>query len=52
VRAELSCPISVEGGFFADFQERIVLVGPDDGDGIRRRSPDDGPEFEIPVSRK
>jgi hypothetical protein len=53
IRAELSCPIGVQGGFFTDFSERIVLIGPDDdGDGIRRILPDDGPEFDIPVSRK
>ena len=52
VQAKLSCPISVEGGFFADFHERIVLIGPDDDSGGFRRHPDDGPEFEIPVSRK
>jgi hypothetical protein len=53
VRAELSCPIEVDGGFFADFHERIVLIGPDDGSGgIGRRLPDEGPEFDIPVSRK
>jgi hypothetical protein len=53
IRAELSCPIETEGGFFADFYERIVLVGPDDdGGGLRRQLPDDGPEFDIPVVRK
>jgi len=56
VRAELSCPLSVEAGFFSDFYERIVLVGPDDGWGgvkVRRDQPDDhGSEFDIPVSRK
>ena len=53
VRAELSCPIKVDGGFFTDFYERIVLIGPDDGSGgIGRRLPDEGPEFDVPVSRK
>jgi len=53
VRAELACPVGVNGGFFADFHERIVLIGSDDGGGgIGGRLPDDGPEFDIPVSRK
>ena len=54
VRAELSCPIGVHGGFFTDFLERLVLIGPEDdgGLGIRRILPDDGPEFDIPVTRK
>lgn len=53
VRAELSCPAALEGGFFAGFLERIVLIGSDPGDGItRRRDDDDGPEYEIPVTRK
>ena len=54
IRAELSCPIGVHGGFFTDFLERLVLIGPDDdgGAGIRRILPDDGPEFDIPVTRK
>jgi hypothetical protein len=54
VRAELSCPTAVEGGFFSNFYERIVLIGPsDDGpSGVRRKLPDDGPEFDIPVIRK
>ena len=54
VRAELSCPTATEGGFFTSFHERIVLVGPGDngGGGVRRKLPDDGPEFDIPVTRK
>lgn len=58
VRAELSCPVAVENGFFADFRERIILIGPDGpaGGSIRRFGPDDnesgGPEFDIPVVRK
>jgi hypothetical protein len=34
--------------------ERLVLIGPDDdgGAGVRRILPDDGPEFDIPVTRK
>jgi hypothetical protein len=53
IRAELSCPIGVQAGFFTDFMERIVLIGPEDaGASSRRVLPDDGPEFDIPVKRK
>jgi hypothetical protein len=56
-RVELSCPSGLESGFFTDFIERILIVGPDDGGsgGLRRRGDgegDDGPEFNIPVVRK
>lgn len=54
IRAEFSCPVAVEGGFFRDFHERIILLGPD-GPGkalIRRDPPDSDSEFDIPVSRK
>jgi hypothetical protein len=55
-RAELSCPVEIEGGFFTDFSERIVLTGPNGGGGVKKRSdePDDGDpmEFDIPVTRK
>jgi hypothetical protein len=57
VRAEFSCPVGLDGGFFTDFVERIVIVGPDGGDSapIRRRSgsdSEDGSEFDVPVTRK
>jgi hypothetical protein len=55
VRAELSCPVGLEGGFFTEFMERIILIGPDGGGtAVRRRDddPDEGPEFDVPVSRK
>jgi hypothetical protein len=54
VRAELSCPVGFEGDYFTDFFERIVLIGPDGDDGvkIRRNTPEDGPGFDIPVSRR
>jgi hypothetical protein len=55
-RAELSCPVEIEGGFFTDFSERIVLTGPNGSGGVKKRSdePDDGNpmEFDIPVTRK
>jgi hypothetical protein len=57
VRAEFSCPVGLDGGLFTDFDERIVIVGPDGGDSapIRRRSgsdSEDGSEFDVPVTRK
>lgn len=58
LRAELSCPVAIENGFFAEFSERIVLAAPGrSGDGgIRKRDdePDDGgpTEYDIPVTRK
>lgn len=55
VRAELSQPTKVEGGFFADWKERIILVA-SDSDWSMADAPDlgddDGPVFEVPVSRK
>lgn len=54
VRAELSCPVGMEGGYFIDFIERIKLIGPSEGGGpdVRRLRPDDDSEFDIPVIRK
>jgi hypothetical protein len=55
VRAELSLPTKVEGGYFADWKERILLVSSDDdwsGTGLPEIGDDDGPVFEVPVSRK
>jgi len=56
VRAELSCPIVCEDGYFKDFHERIFLtLDEDDGSGIkvRKQEPDGGDAgFEIPVKRK
>jgi hypothetical protein len=56
VRAELSCPVGLEDGFFTGFVERIFLIDPrDDGGPAVRRSTggdDDGSEFDIPVTRK
>jgi hypothetical protein len=55
-RAEISCPKVIEDGYFADFYERIFLTYDDGGGGgeVVRRSSDggDGPDFEIPVTRK
>jgi hypothetical protein len=54
IRAELSCPVGVENGFFIDFIERNILTGAagDDGAGVRRILPDDPTEFDIPVIRR
>jgi hypothetical protein len=58
IRAELSCPVNVENGFFDDFVERIFIIGGDTGESspARRRKPDDdiqgGSEYSIPVIRK
>lgn len=57
VRAELSYPESVKGGFFTTFRKRIILVGDDsEGDNgpAKRRldGPDSGEDFEIRVTRK
>ncbi|MGP9809875.1 hypothetical protein ACTZWT_00030 [Rhodopseudomonas sp. NSM] len=58
VRAEFSCPISVENGYFTGFSERIILVGPGDWPPevkVRKDAPQsdsDGSEFDIPVRRK
>jgi hypothetical protein len=53
-RAELSFPYECESGFFKTFRERIILLGGDDGGGIKRRSeiPEGGSDFEIVVTRK
>lgn len=58
LRAELSCPVAIENGFFTAFSERIVLSGPGGGGGGGIRKHDDGPdegdpmEYDIPVTRK
>lgn len=55
LRAEISCPIGIEGGFFTGFSERIIVLG---GDPIEL-DPSGGEkpagevvEFDIAVSRK
>lgn len=58
IRAELSCPMNVENGFFGEFIERIFIAGGDTGapEPIRRKSDDEGQggdgEYSIPVIRK
>jgi hypothetical protein len=57
VRAELSCPVSIEDGYFLDFSERIILIGPGDNydPGVRAiaDSPSGGDSgLEINVTRK
>lgn len=54
VRAELSFPMTVEGGYLCNWRERIILI---DQNGpvcdVRGRDDDDyGPDFDIPVRRK
>jgi hypothetical protein len=56
VRAELSLPTRMEGGYFADWNERIILVSSDGGWSVGPDMPeggdDDGPVFEVPISRR
>jgi hypothetical protein len=57
VRAELSCPVEAQSGYFTDFVERILLVTSGDeyrGIKVVPDKPDEGgaAEFDIPVSRK
>ena len=54
VRAELSCPIETEAGYFADFAERIFLPSSGlPGGFVKRKDDDDGDsEYEISVTRK
>jgi hypothetical protein len=58
VRAELSCPIECNDGYFRDFSERIFLISDTDDSGGPRvnkvvPAPDGGDGgFEIPVERK
>jgi hypothetical protein len=54
VRAELSCPLVLEDGYFQSFRERIILIGGDDNNLVPRRSqnPDGDLDYEIVVTRK
>ena len=54
VRAELSCPIKVENGFFTGFSERITIISEkDDNSPVHRRVTEEPDiEFDIPVARK
>lgn len=55
LRAEISCPVGIEGGFFTGFHKRIIIIG---GDGLgidptKNQKPDgEIVEFDIPVTRK
>lgn len=55
VRAELSMPTRLDGGYFVEWSERIILISSDE-DWARPAVPvfgdDPGPEFEVPVFRK
>lgn len=53
VRAELSLPTKCEGGIIGGWKERILLVSGDDDLRLRRPiDEDDGPEFQVQISRK
>lgn len=54
VRAELSCPLTCNSGFFTDFLERIIIAGDDYGDLVSVELPDEdgGADFEVEVIRK
>ncbi len=55
LRAEISCPIGIEGGFFTGFSKRIIILGGDGAgiDPVRSQKPDgEVVEFDIPVARK
>lgn len=54
VRAELSRPLRIEGGFIVEWQERILLVGKGEWDSLEfdGQDGDTGPDFEINVRRK
>lgn len=54
VRAELSFPTTVEGGFLGDWEERIILIDPKGPvcESDRSSGDDYAPDFDIPVRRK
>ena len=55
VRAELSLPSRIEKGFFQEFEDRIILLGQDDGNNpirLKGVDPITGTDFDISVTRK
>lgn len=53
VRAELSYPMAIEGDQFHGFNERILLVGKGEWQGIDIAPDDlDLPDFDVSVTRK
>lgn len=60
VRAEVSCPIGIEAGFFTGFHKRIIILGEGDAgiDPVKSKRPEgDRPDgevidFDISVTRK
>ena len=55
LRAEVSSPIGIEGGFFTGFHKRIIILGGDETgiDPVKTKKPDgEVVEFNIPVARK
>ncbi len=55
LRAELSCPVGIDAGFFTGFNKRIIILGAD-GVGIdplnNKKTDKEIIEFDIPVARK
>jgi hypothetical protein len=54
-RAEILCPILNEDGSFKDFHKRIILESDGHAGGgmpILQENPDDGPNFDVPVTRR
>lgn len=54
VRAELSCPIEIETGYFAGWNERIFIVQPGEWEDVDLTGIDGdfGPELQIDVRRR
>lgn len=55
LRAEVSCPIGIDGGFFTGFSKRIIILGGDGSgiDPVKSKKPDgEVVEFDIRVARK
>lgn len=55
IRAELSLPSRIEKGFFQEFEERIILLGADDGSGpfpLKGIAPHPVKDIDISVTRK
>jgi hypothetical protein len=47
-------PTRLDGGYFEEWKERILLISSDDDWAVPAQpvAEDDGPEFEVPVFRK
>lgn len=53
IRAEISCPVGIDGGYFSSFVERIFLSIPDGpiGPDFTESNVDPSVEFDVPVVR-